>query len=312
MKFQRIVSRVLPDGTSSLVCPFHVCSEGKENRVVCKDDEDLKVAFNFIPICARRSNVIVLMDCVLNSHMHSAILASNYRDAMNFGESYKKSYSKYFCAKYGGNPEVYIRTDTRPIPLEDDRHVRNTLCYIPRNSLDAGVSVDKYKWSSFGIMFSRGLDRTSFTEVSKLKYREKRLLLRTSDDFSNCNWLIDNEGIIIPESYCDREYAESAFFNDERFFLKVLGLTEDKQMELDLVLDYNRNRSVQEIIKVSQERSLRKYGLGFDLLTFKQKIPLINYLYYSFKVSPAQIARCLGIEKGKVLWVIEKQNTFYE
>lgn len=307
MSFRRIVRKILPDGTVSVVQPFHVCTEGKENRIVCKDEEDLRVAHNFIPICARRNNVLILMDCELNTHMHSAILASSYADAYKYGESYKKSYSKYYHNKYGVTG-IYSRTDSRPIPIEDDRHLRNTICYIPRNSLDVGVAVNKYKWSSYRALFSGGTELASYREIKTVMYREKRELFKTSDDFSDCNWLVDRDGLIVPESYCDTEYVESCFYNDARFFLKVLGITDDKQMEQILVNDHIEPKSIKEIIHIAEEKSLAGYGVGLEKLSVNQKIPIVRHLYYSIKTTPAQIARCIGLEKSKVLWILGKDK----
>ena len=37
---QRIVSRVLPSGSTCNVQPYHVCLEGLEKAVLCRDEED--------------------------------------------------------------------------------------------------------------------------------------------------------------------------------------------------------------------------------------------------------------------------------
>lgn len=306
MRFQRIVQRVLPDGKTSTVFPFHVCTEGKENRVVCRDEEDLRVAHNFIPICARRSNVIVFADCELNTHMHSGILAASYQDACKFANSYKQSYSKYFKNRYGNVSGIYIRTDSKPILLEDDNHVRNTVCYIARNSLDAGIPVNHYKWSSYCALFSGQPDPEHSRELKTLSNLEIRNCLKTADNFSDCSWRIDSEGLLIPSSYCDLDYAESAFFHNPKYLLKVLGLTDDQQMEQLLVKNLFETKNVGDLMKLAEEKSIKRYGTGIDSLSVSQKIPIVKSLFYSVRTSPSQLARCLGLEKSKVLWILGK------
>lgn len=262
-KFNRIVQRSLPDGKVSKVYPFHVCTEGKENRVVCRDEEDLRVSHNFIPICARRANVIVFADCELNTHMHSGILAANYQDAVNFSYGYKLSYSKYFQNKYGKGTGIYNRTDSSPILLEDEYHVRNAICYIVKNSLDVGFPPDKYKWSSYSSIFSNGAHLVNCRKLSSISYREQRSLLKTGDNLSGCDWYVDEDGMILPSSYCDTEYSESAFSADPRYFLRVMGLTDDRRMEQLLVKDHLESKSIKELIDVAEERSRKQSYLLF-------------------------------------------------
>ncbi len=40
MAFQRVVERLLPDGTIAKVYPFHISLEGMESILLCRDDED--------------------------------------------------------------------------------------------------------------------------------------------------------------------------------------------------------------------------------------------------------------------------------
>jgi len=36
----RVIQRVLPDGKTYPVQPFHVCLKGLEQAILCRDDED--------------------------------------------------------------------------------------------------------------------------------------------------------------------------------------------------------------------------------------------------------------------------------
>lgn len=64
--------------------------------------------------------------------------------------------------------------------LEDNHHVRNTICYIIRNSLDLGQMIDRYEWNSFMSLFCDGKIAAGTTAISALSYREKRNLLNVS------------------------------------------------------------------------------------------------------------------------------------
>lgn len=307
MSFQRIIRRTLPDGTQDFVHPFHVCTEGQEDRLLAIEEEDFRVAHNFIPICARRANVIVFVDCVLGTHMHAGILAANYKDALNFSNSYKLSMSKYHGQKYGKGKGILNRVSARPILLEDNFHVRNTVCYIARNALDMGERVDRYEWSSYRSLFCNGKIERPVKPVKELSARKIRELFKTADQLQDTEWMVNEAGVIEPASYCDWRYAESAFNNDPSFFMRILGTTDDKQMEQTLVRNHFQSKSNKELILVAQEKSMRRYGKPLDKLSFEEKIPLVKLLYHSLKTYPAQLSRCFGIDRDKIEWILKTQ-----
>lgn len=304
MKFQRICKRVLPDGSEANVFPFHTCTKGLEDRVIFRDEEDLRTGYNLIPICARRVNVIVVSECVLSTHLHAMILARSYSDAERFIESVKRSASKILAGKYGPGPLYFNGIEARPIYLEDNAHVRNTLCYIPRNALDMGMKVDQYKWSSYDAMFSRKGPHHSARKIFELTTREARDLFKVGDKLKDVEWTISEDGRIEAESFCDIKYAEEAFGNDLSYFTRILGLTDDDEMEEILVNKPTRLISTEELMKEIEVDGIRRYGVGASLLTRSQKIPLIKRIYHSSKVTTSQLARCFGLSSEEIKMIL--------
>lgn len=98
--FVRNPMRMLPDGTIARVFPFHVSLEGKENRVLCREDEDYDVFVKVFVVCARRKNVILEVYSVVSNHGHSVVLCADKTSADSFGEEVKRIYSMYFSRKY--------------------------------------------------------------------------------------------------------------------------------------------------------------------------------------------------------------------
>ncbi len=306
MRFQRICKRVLSDGSVASMFPFHACTKGLEDRVIFRDEDDLRTGYNLIPICARRANVIVVSECVLSTHLHTMILARSYSDAERFIESVKRSASKILAEKYGPGPLYFHGIEARPIYLEDNTHVRNTLCYIPRNSLDMGIKVDEYRWSSYKAMFSQKKPCPSARKVSDMTTRETRAIFKVGDILKDVPWMITEDGRIEPESFCDIRYAEEAFNNDLSYFTKILGLTDDDQMEEMLVRKPTRLMTAEELMKEIEVEGLRRYGIGASLLTRSQKIPLVKRIYYSSRVTPAQLARCFGLSLEDIKTILNR------
>lgn len=304
MNFNRIIRRELPDGSLIEFFPYHVCTEGHEDRNVCQDEEDLRVAQNFIAICAKRADVIISVFCVLNTHIHSIVLAPSIKEATRFIESYKISYSKYYSKKYGGNKEIYNTTKSTPILIDDDRYLRNAICYTLRNALDTGHRVDNYKWSSYRSLFKSSA--VHGVKISELKYRDRRAILKTGEDLSKCNWLIDNEGVILPESFCYVQYAEAAFYNNHRYFLRCLGLTDDAQMEQKLVTNNTTRCSTEDIMLMAKSKSRHIYGKELESLTTDEKIPILKIIRYSMRASEAQLSRCFEMHPDKIHLILQK------
>lgn len=98
---RRIVSRVLPDGTVGNVQPFHICLEGLEQAVLCRDDKDYDAFVKIICVAARRKNVIVVIYVVVSNHSHVTILALSQADADAYGEEVKKMASMWVSGRYG-------------------------------------------------------------------------------------------------------------------------------------------------------------------------------------------------------------------
>lgn len=310
MFFRRETARVLPDGELANVAPYHVCTEGQEDCVIFRDEEDLRVAFNMIPICACRANVIILAAIVLNSHIHSALLAKTEDDARRFINGFKISVSKVLSAKYGAGEPLHLfrRIDSRPIPLLDRWHIRNALCYVYKNALDVGEKVDQYRWSSYRTMFSKRCYQEDVKPVSELKCREIRALFKIDRMPPGTNWMMTPDCVIEPASYCDLDYAEGAFDNDLGFFMKIMGLVDCQQMEQELAVNPNRMRTVGELINTMEDLSRSIYGKPLRSLTYSQKIPVIKKVWHTNRTSVAQLARCIGLTKKEILFALGKKE----
>lgn len=86
---RRVVSRVLPDGTIGNVQPFHICLEGLEKAVLCRDEKDYDAFVKIICLAAWRKNVIVVIYTVVSNHSHATVLARCQEDADGYGEEGK-------------------------------------------------------------------------------------------------------------------------------------------------------------------------------------------------------------------------------
>jgi len=306
---ERTVTRRLPDGKLYRVNPFHVCIKGLEDAVLCRDREDYDVFVKVLCVSAWRTNVIIIIYAVVSNHCHAAVLAVNQDSAEAFINDVKKVYSMWFNRKYGEN-NVLHRIEAKALWLDSDWYVRNALAYIPRNALDNGCDINEYPWSGYRAFFcahNSAYDSLAVRPVSMLKKRERRALMHTDCDLKNVPWLLDADDSLIPESFCDYQYLEQAFNNDQAFFLKVLGGQNTADMHYRLEEKPYKMQSDTEMYKIAGEVSLRWFKVGVGDLSKDQRVRLIQYLYRSNKTTVAQLARVLGLPKDLVQRLILKK-----
>lgn len=294
----RIVIRTLPNGMQARVQPFHVSLEGLQNNILCRNHEDYDAMVKYIAICGRRKNVIIVIYAVVSNHSHEGVLARNQMEADAFGEELKRMYSMWIRRKYG-EEALLQKVDSKAIPLDNDRHVRNALAYIPRNAIDNGSPVQDYKWSGFRAMFSERSARPEGRRVSLLTKREREDILHTGDKLKNVPWMLDDEGCLLPESFCDAEYLEQAFNHDSAFWLRAIGSVNPAEMEETLVNAPRERLPDSEFYKVVADTAGRWFNEDIGRLPKEKKLRLIPYLWRTRRTTVNQLARVLGMDRDE-------------
>lgn len=299
---RRIVSRVLPDGTVGNVQPFHICLEGLEKAVLCRDDRDYDAFVKIICLAARRKNVIVVIYAVVSNHSHATVLARCQEDADGYGEEVKKMASMWMSGRYGER-KLLRRTDMKAPCLDSDWYVRNALAYVPRNALDNGCNVNEYHWSGYRAMF-RGRIPPGFPgpvrRVSEMTRREQRAVFHTGDNLSGVPWLVDAEGCLVPESFCDTEYLEQAFNYDQAFFIRTIGTVNVSEMRQRLVDGPRTMQTDGEVLKDAAAEAKRWFGTDLTTLSLLQKTRLIPFFNRTRKTTVRQLARVFGMDRETV------------
>lgn len=308
---QRIVSRMLPDGSIRNVQPYHVCLEGLENAVLCRDDEDYDAFVKIIAVAARRKDVIVVIYTVVSNHSHATILAQNQENADAYGEEVKRMASMWISRKYGQR-KILRRTDMKALLLDSDWYVRNTLAYVPRNALDNGCNVNDYPWSGYPAMFRK--EKTSCPagrkgppwQVRELTRREWRAYFHTGDDLSGVPWLMDADGHLVPDSFCDTEYLEQAFNHDQAYFIRTIGTLNPAEMREKLVDAPRTFRPDSDVLRDAEEVVRRWLGLEIAFLSRLQKMRVIPYFHRTRKTTVAQLARIFGMKREEIQAILYK------
>lgn len=281
--------------------------KGLEKAILCRDNEDYGVLVKYVAVCAHRKNVIVIIYAAVSNHCHVAVLAASYQDAADFADELKKNYAQWIQIKYS-EKHLLKGTDVQAILLDNDWYVRNALAYIPRNALDNGCAVDQYKWSSYRAYFF-GSDKTATgLPVNKFTRREQDRIMHTREPLKDVPWLIDADGDILPESFCDVEYLEQVFNHDPAFWLKTIGSLNPAEMTEKLVEVPGKMQPDSEFYKDVADISLRWFSLDVSQLTKEKKYRLLPYLWRSRKTSVNQLARVLGLDRDDIKKALKQKG----
>ncbi len=304
---ERIAIRTLPDGRLARLQPVHVCLEGLEDTILCRDEEDYDVMIKIIVVAAKKKNVILVIYVVVSNHFHSCVLALSQEDAHLYGEEVKKRYSMWFSRKYG-EKKAMKRTSVSALVLENDWHVRNALAYIPRNALDNGCNVTDYPWSSYSAMFRSKDEALHGRRVSALTKREREEILHTGDRLKDVDWLLDERNRLIPASICDHRYLKQAFNGDPAFFLKTIGTLNPAEMQWKLVDAPRRRQPDDEFLASVNDVSLRWFKLQVGELSIEKKLRLIPYISRTMKTTVPQLSRAFGLNRTIVANALRRKG----
>lgn len=296
---KRIVTRQLPSGENKNVQPFHISMKGLEKVVLCRDDEDYGVMVKYIAICAHRKNVIVIIYAVVSNHCHIAILAPTYQEACDYADELKRMYAQWFQTKYL-EKQILRGTDVQALCLDSDWYVRNALAYIPRNALDNGSTLDKYKWTGYRAMFSIGNPQPTGLPVKRFTRREQDRIMHSREPLKDVPWLVDADGDIMPESFCDSAYLEQAFNHDPAFWLKTIGSLNPAEMNEKLVDGPRIMRPDSEFFKLVADIARHWFSLDLADLPTDKKLRLLPYIWRTRKTTVPQLSRVFGLPRETV------------
>ena len=303
----RIAIRLLPDGQLARLQPVHVCLEGLETTILCRDDEDYDVMVKIMAVASLRKNVIIVIYAVVSNHFHASVLARSQENAYDYGEEVKRMYSMWFSRKYGERKALKEVSVSAQV-LENDWHIRNTLAYVPRNALDNRCGVANYPWSGYSAMFRSPQEKLQGRAVAALSKREREAIMHTGDDLKHVPWLLDEQNRLIPASICDHVYLEQAFNNDPAFFLKTIGSLNPAEMQWKLVDAPRRRQSDAEFLASVNDVSLRWFQRQAGDLPVEKKLRLIPYIKRTMRTTIPQLARAFGLKRDLVAHALARRE----
>ena len=284
---------------------YHVCTNGQETPAIIMDKEDFKVAHNYLALAGWKTGIVTLVYTIMSNHVHILIVCKDRDQAVRYIKLFKKLYSMHLSQKY--NMHGALRGIEDSISLIDSvSYFRNCVAYILRNALCARICrrVEDYPWSSYPCYFNMKADERS-RRISDLGVRERRSILKTRMDLSECPYLVNTEGMIETVSFVRHDIVEKAFGHSGKFFLASLGTCNDAKMEYEMTckpLVRVNDKELAEVIEVLTEK--RFAGKHISGLTQSEKCSIIKNIYFNNKTSIPQLSRILGLPKAIIRQIL--------
>ncbi len=272
---------------------YHLLTNPLENAIIFQDEEERKVAINFIAIIAREVNVEILVFALMNNHFHFIIRGEKV-NGIEFFRRLKKRLS-YFLARKGRS-NVLDSVEPKALPITTLTQFRNEVAYVIRNPYVVIVDVNPfaYPWCSGYLYFNPLLPFLESKPVDALTYREKRNITRSSDANLDSSFRVRN-GMIALESFMNYRLVEELFPNARKFTWWVIKNVE-AQIETAIRLGEHPNPSDDELyittMRICEDQFNKK---GNQNLTDKEKMNLAVTLKNNWYASNAQVARLSGL-----------------
>lgn len=269
--------------------------------ILFRDDDDFRVAMNYVAIAAFVTGVYVLAFILMSNHTHF-VAACPYQKAILFSNHFKTLYGRYYARKY--ETKNFLRrlgVDYKQVWQEDESLIR-AIAYVQMNCVAANICPysNMYRWGTGSVFFNDNqVHASNLGEMSETKQAK---MLHSNVSLPK-NYKVCDEGYILPESYIPVKYVEEQFISSNRY---LFFLNKSSKAKAHLEKDAAPSFSDQVLVAAVRDlcRSLYRCS-GFNELTEANKSDLIKNIKSRFSADISQIGRILSLSYEEVVKMID-------
>ena len=281
-----------------------VSTDHLEEELWFRDEEDFKVAMNFVAIqAACCPKVIALAFILMSNHVHF-VLKGERKDVGEFIRMFKKRYSVYFNSKWGIMKLLKRNgVDVKEIPY-DDEAVERSIAYVQMNCVAANICShpSQYPWGTGNSFFNQ--TKPSGIQLKDLSARARERILHSNCDSMPCNWFINPDGYISPQEYVDVKAVEAIFRYPKRmnYFLNTSSKAR-KRLESEEHLPAFRDQIILAALPDLCRSLFQKES--FQVLSPAEQAEFMRQIRFRFSADVNQIARVCGLSYADAARLIE-------
>ena len=272
---------------------YHFCTEALKDALLCYDEEDYRVVWNILAVCAIMTDIKIYCFCIMSNHIH-ILLYAHQNNIAHFFRRVKMKLGRYAARKYHKSP---IQGLTYMLfPILDWKAFCQEVAYILRNPFKAGVSNPfSYRWSSVKAYFNTRQE--TGLGVNALPDRKRFSMLKSRFKLPDSVCVLP-DGTISPDSFVDVSTVESAYYNSSIQFFNQL-----KQWNLEDIVRSAHGENVQdtysdnEVYEALKQECLNVYDVSDPAkLDTRSLARLIRKMRARFGTSRDQLKRLLPVD----------------
>lgn len=278
-----------------------------EDGLWFRDEEDFKVAMNYLAIqAACCPEVIVLAFILMSNHVH-LVLRGRRKDVVHFVNQFKHRYAIYYRKKY--SIAEFLRRnglDVKLIPDEDEA-VERAVAYVQMNCVAANICShpSQYPWGTGNAFFTS--TKPGGTPLGALSDRARERLLHSACNILPKTWTLSEDGYITPGQYVDVRTVELLFRSPRRlnYFLHSSSKAR-KRIEVDgdrlpAFRDQTILASMRDLcLSLFQKDSFLELQPG-------EKAEFVRQIRFRFSADANQIARVCGLTYAEAARLLDSE-----
>ena len=271
---------------------YLVTTDHLETAIWFKDDADYKMGMNLVAVLCAVLHVDMLGFILMSNHVHF-VLSCTRKDAQFFINEFKRRYSIYMRNKYGVKEMLRENSvDIQPLNIGDES-LERALAYVQMNCVAANICLQPsdYPWGTGPAFF-----RTTFLKgkrLSEVSIRKQYQLFHTRLKLPN-EYIVSDDGYIIPASYCNVRFVESLFRTPKRMTFFLLNSSKAKaRLNAESIIPAFKDQVIVSAIADLCVTLFRKRSID-DLIDLQRK-ELLKQLRFRFSANINQLCRVTGL-----------------
>ena len=275
---------------------YHIFSDGTRVPALFETSEDKVYAMNLMAVLAHQYHLRVYCPVVMDTHFHN-VVQGRQEDVFQFEFQMRRQIVLYFHRT--GRPElvedgIWIRHEL----IHDDVELMGKIIYAFRNPMDAGFSFlpEDYPWGAGRIFFHKE-EVTTCRKVGDMTVRQRREWFRSRVDIP-VEWLLDENGMILPKCYVDLAAVHRLFGSPKRYiaflFVRKKDLIAQEEKDARAFLEMREDATLHA---VADTESQKQFGMRISQLPQSERLQVARVLWQDRRtLSRKQLARAVRMD----------------
>ena len=289
---------------------FHLCSDGDLTPHFLTCEDDYRVAFNLIGVCAAGCDCFILSLSLEDTHLH-LLLYGTRESAISFKTMYEESWANHVCRVRGSKQGAGIELDVIAIDSIDYLMSVGTYTIVQPTKDGKQIMPYDYRWGT-GSMYFRVAGYQSIWKTDAdgsridpiragdMNVRQLRAALGSRRAIPD-DWLLCG-GLLLPDNYVHVAHFES-IYKTANCFRVYLASSRSREQAVQERIAASRGVSLEDSEARLHCKEIMKEKYGFTdvrKLNSQERIILAQLLRRRLRLTSRQIATLARLPYNEV------------